>query len=90
MKMTDQAIRDLKNAPKRIEKGIKLLEKLGGKLLGFYTTIGEYDYVGIANAPNDKIAMTFLLALGKAGNVRTTTLKAYTREQYAEIIGELS
>jgi uncharacterized protein with GYD domain len=30
--------------------------------------------------------MAFLLGLGSAGNVRTTTLKAFTKEQLAEMV----
>jgi uncharacterized protein with GYD domain len=33
--------------------------------------------------------MTFLLGLGSLGNVRTTTLKAFTREEFAEIVKKL-
>ncbi len=86
MKLTEKGVKELQDAPKRIETGIKYMERLGGKLLGFYVTFGEYDYIGIAEAPNDEVAMRFLLGLGSAGNIRTTTLKAFTKEQYAEII----
>jgi len=89
MKLTEQGVKAIKDAPKRIESGIKYLEKLGGKLIAFYVTLGEYDYIGIAEAPNDEVVMRFLLGLGMAGNVRTTTLKAYSKEQMAEIIKKL-
>ncbi len=88
MKLTEKGIKTIKDAPKRIESGIKYLEKLGGKLLGFYVTFGEYDYVGIAEVPNDEVAMTFLLRLGTAGNIKTTTLKAFTKEQLMKIVKE--
>jgi uncharacterized protein with GYD domain len=58
MKLTDEGVRGIKDAPKRIEEGIKGLEAAGGKLLGFYVVMGEYDYVGIAEAPSDEVAMT--------------------------------
>ena len=87
--LTDQAIRKIKNAPKRMDEAIKRLEKLGGKMLGFYATLGDFDYVIISHAPNDKVALAFLLGLGETGDLRTKTLKAYTREQYEEIIKEL-
>ena len=51
--------------------------------------MGEYDYVGIGEAPSDEVAMTFMLAQGSAGNVRTTTLKAFTKEEFAEIVKKL-
>ena len=89
MKLTEKGVKDIKDAPKRIESGIKYLEKLGGKLLAFYVTLGEYDYIGIADAPNDDVVMRFLLGLGMAGNVRTKTLKAYSPEQMAKIVKDL-
>ncbi|MBS7654872.1 GYD domain-containing protein [Candidatus Bathyarchaeota archaeon] len=89
MKLTDQGIREIKNAPKRIQEAIKALEAMGGKLIAFYMVMGEYDYVGIAEAPSDEVAAAFLLGLGSSGYVRTTTLKAFTTEQIAAIVGRL-
>ncbi|MFW9986734.1 MAG: GYD domain-containing protein [Candidatus Odinarchaeota archaeon] len=86
MKLTAQGVKNIKDAPKRIESGIKYLERLGGKLLAFYVTFGEYDYIGIAEAPNDEVAMRFLLGLGSAGNVKTTTLKAYSKEEFVKVV----
>jgi uncharacterized protein with GYD domain len=51
--------------------------------------MGEYDYVGIAEAPSDEVAMGFLLALGAGGNVRTTTLKAFSPAEMAKVIDQL-
>jgi uncharacterized protein with GYD domain len=89
MKLTDQGIKDIKKAPRRIEAATKALEAMGGKLTGFYFTMGEYDYMAIGEAPNDEAALTFLLELGSAGNVRTTTLKAFPKEQLAEMVKKL-
>ena len=87
--LTDQGIKNIKDAPARYEKGIKQFEAVGGKVIGFYATMGEYDYVGIGEAPNDEIAMSFALATGSLGNVRTTTLKAFTTEEFADLVGKL-
>ena len=89
MNMTEQGIKDVKNAPERTARSIKQLEEMGGKLIAFYMCMGEYDYVGIGEAPSDEVAMTFMLAQGSAGNVRTTTLKAFTKEEFAEIVKKL-
>lgn len=85
-KLTDQGVRNIKDAPGRFEAGREKWEAMGGKIIGFYSTMGEYDYVGIAEAPNDEVAMTFALALGSLGNVRSTTLKAFTPEEFADIV----
>lgn len=89
MKLTDQGAKDIKNAPKRAQEFIKGLEAMGGKLLGFYMVMGEYDYVGIAEAPSDEVALTFLMGMGAAGNVRTTTMKAFKLEEVSSLVKKL-
>ena len=89
MNLTDQGIRNIKDASARLEAGTKQLEAMGGKMIGFYTTMGEYDYVGIAEAPSDEVALAFLVGLGAQGNVRTTTLRAFTPEEFARIVKKL-
>ena len=88
-KLTDQGIKNIKDAPQRVEGATKRLEEMGGKVIGIYTVMGEYDYVSIGEAPNDEVAMTFALALGSQGNVRSTTLKAFTKEEFANIVQKL-
>ena len=89
MKLTDQGVRDIKEAPKRLDTFIKGLEAMGGKLVGFYLVMGEYDYVGIAEAPNDEVALAFVMSLGAAGNIRTTSLKAFKLEEFVSIVNKL-
>ena len=89
MKFTDQGAKDIKDAPERIEKAFKGLEAMGGKIVDFYVTMGEYDYVAIAEGPSDEVALTFLMGLGAAGNVRTTTLKAFKREDFVKLVKKL-
>ena len=88
-KLTDQGIRNIKESPKRIEEGIKAVEAAGGKMIGFYSVMGEYDFVSIGEAPNDETAVALALALGSQGNARTTTLKAFTKEEFAGIVKKL-
>jgi uncharacterized protein with GYD domain len=88
-KLTDQGIRNIKESPKRIEEGIKAVEAAGGRVIGFYSVMGEYDFVSIGEAPNDQTAVALALAVGSQGNARTTTLKAFTKEEFAEIVKKL-
>ena len=66
----------LMHAPARVEQAIKALEAGGGKFIGFYVVMGEYDYVVIAESPSDEVMTTYLLRLRSLGNVRTTTMTA--------------
>ncbi len=89
LKLTDQGIRNLKEAPARVAEGIKAIEAGGGKLIGFYSVMGKYDYVIIGEAPSDEAMMTCLLTLGSLGNVRTTTMKAFSQQQFSDLVKKL-
>jgi len=88
-KLTDQGIKDIKNAPDRVEEAIKGARAMGGKVLGVYVVMGEYDYVTIGEFPSDEVAATFALALGSRGNVTTKTLRAFTKEDLATMVKNL-
>jgi uncharacterized protein with GYD domain len=89
MNLTEKGIKNIKDAPARIEASAKALEAAGGKLLGFYLTLGQYDYVAIAEGPSDEVGMLQLLGIGAAGYVRTTTLKAFTVDEFAALLEKL-
>jgi uncharacterized protein with GYD domain len=89
MKLTDQGIKDIKNAPLRVDAAAKAIEAMGGKMTGFYFALGEYDYISIIEGLTDEAGASYLLKLGSAGNVRTTTLKAFTKNEFAEMIKKL-
>lgn|SRR5574337_667333 len=89
MKMTDQGIKDVKNAPQRIDAAAKAIEAMGGKLTGFYFTMGEYDYIAVVDGLSDEAGASFLLKLGSAGNVRTRTLKAFSKKDFTDMVQKL-
>jgi uncharacterized protein with GYD domain len=88
-KLTDQGIKNIKEMPQRMEKAIEASEAVGGKVLGVYSVLGEYDLVSIAEFPNDETVLSLALAFGSQGNVRSTTLKAFTKETFTEIVEKL-
>jgi len=86
---TDQGIRNVKEALDRASRAEDLMQKYGGRLERLYWTVGPYDIVAIAEAPDDESGTAFLLELGSLGDVRTTTLRAYDCEEMSSILGRL-
>lgn len=86
MKLTHQGTKDIMNAPARIEEAVNLYQKMGGKVIGVYLVMGEYDYVTIGECPSDEIQTAFALALSSQGNVKTTTMKAFTAKEVPAIL----
>jgi uncharacterized protein with GYD domain len=88
-KWTEQGVRNIKEVPARIQSSIQAAEGFGGKILGVYLTMGDYDLVSIGEWPNDEAASTTALAIASRGTVRTTTMRAFTPEEFAEIVKKL-
>jgi uncharacterized protein with GYD domain len=89
MRLTEHGVRNIQNAPARIEEAIRAFEAVGGRVTSFYAVMGEYDFVSIVEGPSDEIVLTFSLGLSAAGNVRTTSLKALSKEQFDRAIRQL-
>jgi uncharacterized protein with GYD domain len=88
IRFTDQGIRNVKDTTRRADAARSEAEKVGAKFT-VYWTFGKYDGIGVLEAPNDDAAMEFGLRVGSLGNVRTTTLKAFTEEEIARVVDKL-
>lgn len=88
VRWTDKGVQEVMDAPERFAGVIRMVENLGGKI-EIYSTMGEYDFVAIAEAPNDDVAMQAALQLESDGNARTTTMKAWTLDEAAKIIAKV-
>ena len=88
-KWTDQGIKNIKEAPARIDANIKAAQAKGGKVIGVYMTMGEYDLAAISEWPNDEAASAMVLAQASQGNVKTTSMKAFSVAEFAEIVKKL-
>ncbi len=86
---TDQGIRNYKETLDRAEAASKALEALGGRMKDLYWTLGPHDVVAIAEAPDDETATAFALAAGAQGSIRSTTLRAFDREEVKGILAKV-
>jgi uncharacterized protein with GYD domain len=83
---TDQGIRNFRDTVRRAEDYRGLVEKHGGQVRQLLWTLGQYDLVVVTELPDDETATAVVLQTVAAGNVRTTTLKAFEAEQMSAII----
>lgn len=87
---TDQGIRSVKDTTKRADGVKELAKRFGAEMREIYWTLGQYDVVALVEAPDDDAATAFGLAIGSAGNVRTQTLRAFSRDEMTTILGRLA
>ena len=90
LNFTDQGIRNVKQTTKRADAVRKVAKKFGVKAKEFFWTLGNYDVVAIFEAPDDASMAAFGLSIGAAGNVRSQTLRAFSKEDMNGILAKLA
>ena len=86
---TEQGIRKVKDTTKRSEAVREMARKMGIETKSIYWTIGNYDVVATFEAPNDEAMTALSLALSAQGNVRTQTLRAFSKEEVSGILAKM-
>jgi uncharacterized protein with GYD domain len=86
MNWTDQGVKNFAQSIDRADAARTALAANGVTLKDVYWTIGIYDLVCTVEAPDDATASAALLALGAQGNLRTTAMRAFTAEEFSDVI----
>jgi uncharacterized protein with GYD domain len=86
---TDQGIRNVKDTTRRAAAFVEMAKALGVSVKSIYWTLGAYDVVITAEAPDDATATALGLGLGSRGNVRTQTLPAFSAEEMNRVLAKM-
>ena len=86
---TDQGVRNIQDTVSRAKDAEKLVQSMGGRIIGCWWTMGQYDEVVIFEAPDDETATRFIASAVKLGNVRTSTMRCFSEEEAARVFGGL-
>jgi uncharacterized protein with GYD domain len=89
-KYTDQGLRNIKDAPKRVEAAKAAAAKVGINVKEVLWLQGEYDFMTISESSDDLVATAFNLNTAKQGNVHTTTIRAFTEAEMEKILAHVS
>jgi uncharacterized protein with GYD domain len=83
---TEQGVRDFRDTTSRAEAAEALAERMGGRFRDLLWTVGAYDIVCVAEAPDDETFAAIMLGISSGGNVRSTTMRAFSAEEMAGVI----
>ena len=86
---TGDGIENIADSPDRLDDARELASSLGGEFADFFLTFGEHDIVAITEFPDDETAAQFALGVAREGAVTTETLKAFTEDEYRDVIDGL-
>jgi uncharacterized protein with GYD domain len=86
---TEQAVRNMKDMPKRREAAREKAKKLGVEIKAAYLALGAHDLIIHVEAPDDEAIAKFVLSVAAMGNMRTTTVRCFPEAEFEKIIGGL-
>ncbi len=85
---TQQGLQNIHESPHRAAAFKAAARKMGAKVSQVFWTLGAHDGAIVFEAKDDQVATTLMLTLASLGNVRTTTLRAFTAAEFADIVGK--
>jgi uncharacterized protein with GYD domain len=86
---TEQGIRNVKDTTKRADAFKEMAKSSGVTVKDLYWTLGHFDIVATVEAADDMMVTALGLTLGKSGNVRTQTLRAFSPAEMTSILGKM-
>lgn len=84
--LTDQGARTMHDLPVRLENARQTFRSYGAELKELYFAMGVYDYVVIAEAPDDETMTRISLAVSSQGNVRTNSFRVFKEPEALQLI----
>lgn len=82
--LTPEGVRTLKNNPGRVSEVNKEVEQIGARVLAQYATLGQYDFVTIVEAPDEKTMAKVSVELGSRGTMTSQTLAAMSADDFSD------
>lgn len=89
MKATPEGMRKISDIDNRYGSFRKSLKKEGGRLVGAWALLGEYDYAAVVEVPSEKDLVRLSLSVGQRGTSRVESHRAIPMEEFVEIARKL-
>jgi uncharacterized protein with GYD domain len=84
--LTADGVKTLKSNPNRVGEVNKEVEQIGAKVVAQYATLGQYDFVTIVEAPDEKTMAKVSVELGSRGTMTSQTLAAMPSEDLSSAL----
>ena len=84
--LTAEGVQTLKNNPGRVAEVNREVEALGARVVTQYTTLGQYDFVTVIEAPSEEVMAKVSIEMGSRGTMTSQTLTALSAERLAEVL----
>jgi uncharacterized protein with GYD domain len=84
--LTADGVKTLKSNPNRVGEVNKEVEQIGARVVAQYATLGQYDFVTIVEAPDEKTMAKVSVELGSRGTMTSQTLAAMPSDELSSAL----
>jgi uncharacterized protein with GYD domain len=85
-RLTSDGVKTIKDNPGRVKEVTREVEQLGVKVLHQWATLGEYDFISVVEAPDEKAMAKLSVEMGSRGTVMNETLTAIEVEEFTQAL----
>jgi uncharacterized protein with GYD domain len=80
--LTPEGVQTLKNNPARINEVNREVEQLGATVKAQWAVLGQYDFINVVEAPDEKTMARVSLELSSRGTARYESLTAIPIDEF--------
>ena len=85
-RFTPEGAKNIKASVERARETRKENEARGFKVLSLLWTQGPYDLVSVVDAPSEQAMMAGMMNIVSAGNVTSTTMRAFDEQEMEKVL----
>ena len=81
-RLTSDGVKTLKDNPGRVQEVNREVEQLGVKVVNQWATLGEYDFVSVVEAPDEKTMAKLSVEMGSRGTTSSETMTGIPADEF--------
>ena len=85
-RLTPDGVKTVKDNPSRVQEVNKEVEQLGVKVVNQWATLGEYDFITVVEAPDERAMAKLSIEMGSRGTVMNQTMTAIDVEDFTSAL----
>jgi uncharacterized protein with GYD domain len=84
--LSPEGVQTIKNNPGRIREVNREIEQLGATVKAQWATLGEYDFINVIEAPDERTMARISVELGSRGTGKYETLVAIPIDDFISLL----
>jgi uncharacterized protein with GYD domain len=85
-RLTPDGVKTVKDNPSRVQEVNREVQQLGVKVINQWATLGEYDFVTVVEAEDEKTMAKLSIEMGSRGTVVNETMTAIDAEEFTRAL----